>query len=422
MTLLAAFIPRSLDAHEIPASVIVRLTVRQDSSAVHVSARVPLESIRDIDFPLRSGTAYVDLVRADSLLRQAVETWIVPSIRVAGGGLQVAGRIASSRLTLNGRAVPADAMIPMQSLSLDTEIDYPVAATPDITIDPQLARLGVRTRSVVTFQNIDGSERMFEYMGDPGPLRMNPRWYHAAGQFVTLGFEHILGGIDHLLFVFCLVLPFRRLKPLIGVITAFTIAHSITLIASSLEWAPDALWFPPLVEVLIAASIAWMALENIVLAATGKAGKLERRWILAFGFGLFHGFGFAFALKESLQFAGRHLALSLFSFNVGVELGQVAVLVAAIPLLGLLYKHVVPEKLGVVILSAFVTHTAWHWLIERWVVLRQYQFEWTLAGMLPLIRVVMAMSIGVGIATILGGLIRSRFGSQPGSAIHESTP
>ena len=107
---------------------------------------------------------------------------------------------------------------------------------------------------------------------------------------------------------------------------------------------------------------------------------------------------------------------------MGVELGQVAVLVAAIPVLGLLYKRVVPEKLGVIILSAFVTHTAWHWLIERWGVLRQYQFEWTIAGMLPLIRVIMAMSIGVGIAAILGGLIRSRFGSQPGSAIHESTP
>jgi hypothetical protein len=249
---------------------------------------------------------------------------------------------------------------------------------------------------------------MFEYLGDPGQLRMNPRWYHAAWQFITLGFTHILDGIDHLLFVLCLVLPFRRLKPLIGVVTAFTVAHSITLIASTLGWAPDALWFPPLVEMLIAASIVWMALENIVLAARGETAKLERRWILAFGFGLVHGFGFAFALRESLQFAGRHLALSLFSFNVGVELGQIIVLLAAIPVLGLLYRRVVSEKVGIIIISAFITHTAWHWLVDRWTILRQYQIEWTLAGLLPVIRVVMALSLGVAIAAIIGRLIAIR--------------
>jgi hypothetical protein len=402
-----AALPATIDAHEIPASVIVRMKVRQDSSGVRVFTRVPLESIRDIDFPLRPGTPYVDLVRSDSLLREAVETWILTSVEVTGGGLQVAGRIRSARLTLNGQPVPANALIPVQSLALDSELEYPVASSADVTIDPKLARLGVRTRSVVTFANLDGSERMFEYAGDPGPLRMNPRWYHAAWQFIALGFGHILDGIDHLLFVLCLVLPFRRLRPLIGIVTAFTVAHSITLVASSLGWAPDALWFPPLVEVLIAASIAWMALENIVMAATGKTGKLERRWLLAFGFGLIHGFGFAFALKESLQFAGKHLALSLLSFNVGVELGQIAVLLAAVPLLGLLYKRVVPETLGIIILSAFITHTAWDWLIDRWVAFRQYQIEWTLVGLLPLIRVVMAMAIGVGLAAIIGRLIRT---------------
>jgi hypothetical protein len=400
--------PTAIEAHEIPASVIVRMTVRQDSSAVHVSVRVPLESIRDMDFPLRAGTPYVDLTRADSLLPEAVETWIIPSIKVSAAGSEVAGRLRSTRLTLNGQPVSAGAMVPVQSLALDAELEYPVVASRGVTIDPTLARLGVRTRSVVTFQNLDGSERMFEYLGDPGPLRMNPRWYHAAWQFAALGFEHILDGIDHLLFVLCLVLPFRRLKPLIGIVTAFTVAHSITLIASSLGWAPDALWFPPLVEVLIAASIAWMALENIVMAATGKTGKLERRWLLAFGFGLIHGFGFAFALKESLQFAGKHLALSLLSFNVGVEVGQVAVLAAAVPLLGLLYKRVVAEKIGIIVISAFITHTAWHWLIDRWGALRQYQIEWSLTGMLPLIRVAMALSIGVALAAIIARLIRLR--------------
>src|SRR4029077_14421226 len=153
------------------------------------------------------------------------------------------------------------------------------------------------------------------------------------------GFEHILDGIDHLLFIFCLVIPFRKIRPLIGIVTAFTVAHSITLIASAAGLAPSGLWFPPLIEVLIALSIVYMALENIV------GPKLERRWMLAFGFGLVHGFGFSFALRDSLQFAGSHLLTSLLAFNVGVEIGQIAVLCVAIPVLALVFKHVVAERM-----------------------------------------------------------------------------
>jgi hypothetical protein len=411
--------PRVANAHEIPTSVLVRMLVQQDSSKVRIVVRVPLESIRDIDFPVKNGGMYVDLVRADSLVPQAVATWIVPALRVIADGRDVTGHVVAMRLT------PRYDNVPVQGLTLETELEYPVAVTARVGVEPALARLGVRTRSVVTFRNIDGTVRMFEYMGDPGVLRMNPRWYHAAWSFITLGFEHILDGIDHLLFVLCLVLPFRRLKPLIGIVTAFTVAHSITLIASTLGWAPDALWFPPLVEVLIAASIAWMALENIVLASSRRQPPAaKRRWLLAFGFGLIHGFGFAFALKESLQFAGSHLALALVSFNIGVELGQIVVLVAAIPLLSLLYSRVVAERTGIIIISAFITHTAWHWLGDRWTALRQYQIDWTLVEMLPLIRIAMAVAIGVGLATIVGRLIRGRLGETgpAGDTRAESPP
>ena len=80
-----------------------------------------------------------------------------------------------------------------------------------------------------------------------GLVRLDPRWHQAALQFVRLGFSHILDGIDHLLFLFCLVIPFRRLRSLVAIVTSFTVAHSITLIASAYNLAPDALWFPPLI-------------------------------------------------------------------------------------------------------------------------------------------------------------------------------
>jgi hypothetical protein len=408
MTLVALLLPGVANAHEIPASVIVRMTVQQDSAALRIMTRVPLESIRDIEFPLKPGTPYVDLVRADSLLRQAVETWILPGIVVRETGAATEGRIRGARLTLNGKPVPAATLVPVQSLWLDAELEYPATTTAGVTLEPKLARLGVRTRSIVTFRNLDGSEQVLEYSGNPGVLRMNPRWYHAAWRFITLGIGHILDGIDHLLFLLCLVLPFRRIKPLIGIVTAFTVAHSITLIASSLGFAPDALWFPPLIEVLIAASIAWMAIENILAATGNTTPAVGRRWLMAFGFGLVHGFGFAFALRESLQFAGRHFALSLVSFNVGVEIGQIAVLCAAVPLLGLIYDRVASQKVAMIIISAFVTHTAWHWLVDRWTLLREYQVDWSLAGLLPVIRVVMALAIVVGLAAIAGRLFQIR--------------
>ena len=214
--------------------------------------------------------------------------------------------------------------------------------------------------------------RAFEYSGNPGLVRLDPRWHQAALRFVALGFEHILDGIDHLLFLACLVIPFRRLLPLAAIVTAFTVAHSVTLIASAFELAPDALWFPPFVETMIAMSIVYMAFENIV------GVQLQRRWLITFGFGLIHGFGFSFALRETLQFAGSHLLTSLLAFNLGVELGQLLVLVLLVPALSLLFRFVVAERVGTILLSALVAHTSWHWMSERAAQLSQFPFEFAL--------------------------------------------
>src|ERR1035437_2846689 len=98
--------------------------------------------------------------------------------------------------------------------------------------------------------------------------------------------------------------------------------------------------------------------------------------MIAFGFGLVHGFGFSFALRQTLQFAGSHLLTSLLSFNVGVGLGQIFMLALFIPALDILFRFVVAERMGTIILSALVAHTAWHWMTERASVLRQYRFQW----------------------------------------------
>jgi hypothetical protein len=102
-----------------------------------------------------------------------------------------------------------------------------------------------------------------------------------------------------------------------------------------------------------------MALENIV------GGDLRRRWLITGLFGLIHGFGFSYGLKQNLQFAGGHLLVSLFSFNLGIEIGQLAVLAVILPALALVSRYAMAGRVGVIILSAVVAHTGWHWMIER---------------------------------------------------------
>jgi hypothetical protein len=237
-------------------------------------------------------------------------------------------------------------------------------------MEPDFARLGLRTTTVVRFLHHDGVERLFEFSGDPGLVRLDPRWHHAFFRFVKTGMEHILDGIDHLLFVICLLIPFRRIRPLIAIVTSFTVAHSITLFASAFGLVPDALWFPPLIETLIAGSIVYMAFENIV------GSRWQRRWAIAFGFGLVHGFGFSFALSETLQFAGTHLLTSLLAFNLGVEIGQLVIIVLAVPLLNWLFRNAISERMGTIILSAILAHSGWHWLSNRAGDLAAYSFHW----------------------------------------------
>ena len=194
-------------------------------------------------------------------------------------------------------------------------------------------------------------------------------------------------------------------------VTAFTVAHSITLIASAYNLGPDAGWFPPLVDTLIAISIVYMALENIV------APGLRRRWLIAFGFGLVHGFGFSFALRDTMQLAGSHLLTSLLSFNVGVELGQLAVLAVLVPALTLLFRFVVAERMGTIILSAIVAHTGWHWMIDRAQLLSRYQFDLpdlTLAWFAAAVRWLMIVVAMAGAWWLLKMIFRPR---QPDSAI-----
>lgn len=386
VSLLAQALPAS--AHDIPSDVQVQAFIRPSGDRLQLLVRVPLKCMRDVDFP-QDGSGFLEATNFAPLLRDAATLWIsdfvamyeervlLPKPRVAA--VQVSLESNRSFQTfgealrhVTGPMLSGDVkVVPNQAL-FDVLFEYPIHSRRSrFSIRPGFERLGARVVTVLHFVPPDGSVRSFEFFGNPGLVALDPAWYQAALTFVSLGFFHILDGTDHLLFLLCLAIPFRQVRGLLAAVTAFTLAHSITLAASALHLAPDALWFPPLVETLIAVSIVWMALENII----GKT-TTERRWIIAFCFGLVHGFGFSFALRETLQLAGTHLLSSLLAFNVGVELGQVLVLATLVPALYLLFQFVVAERMGTILLSAFVAHTGWHWTLERGEILRRYSFDW----------------------------------------------
>src|SRR5437762_630655 len=385
---LFLFLPFFARAHDIPNDVTVQMFVKPEGTHLHLLVRVPLKAMRDISFPQR-GPGYLDIERAAVLLPGAARLWIAGFFETyEGGALLPNPQVVSTRISLpsdfsfasyeqalahvTGPPLPHSTDVAWDQTMLDVLFDTPIQSDRSrFSIQPRFARLGLRVITVLRFLPPGGAVRAFECDGDPGLVRLDPRWHQAALRFVDLGFLHILDGTDHLLFLFCLVIPFRRLRALIPVVTAFTVAHSLTLIASAYNLAPDFLWFPPLIETLIAASIVYMALENIA-----GASSLGRRWMIAFGFGLVHGFGFSFALRQSLQFAGSHLLTSLLSFNIGVELGQLLVLILLIPLLQLFFRYAVAERMGTIIVSALVAHTGWHWMLDRGSRLRQFSFEW----------------------------------------------
>ena len=413
-------LPIGLHAHDIPADVTIQAFLKPDGQRLYLLVRVPLRAMLDIDFPKR-GPGYLDLARADGTLRDAATMWIADNVEVYEDDTRLLDRrVVDARVSLpsdrsfgsydeavahlRGPRLPNDTELFWDQGMLDVLFEYPIHSDRShFAIHPMLARLGLRVMTVLRFLPPTGAVRAFEWPGDPGLVRLDPSWRQAAFQFVELGFFHILDGTDHLLFLFCLVIPFRRFRSLAVVVSAFTIAHSITLLASAYNVVPDVLWFPPLIETLIAMSIVYMALENIVGA------QLQRRWMITFAFGLVHGFGFSFALRQTLQFAGSHLLTSLLSFNVGVELGQLLVLALLIPALDLLFRFVVAERIGTIILSALVAHTAWHWTIERGDRLRQFQFRWPALGAATLaaaMRWAILILLVLAVGWLLFGILR----------------
>jgi hydrogenase/urease accessory protein HupE len=222
-------------------------------------------------------------------------------------------------------------------------------------------RLARGHRQLLSIRRDDNSllvQRMLDANTDGvGDLGLASTRADTTLQFFVLGIHHILGGYDHLLFLGALLLVARGVRGVVTTLTAFTVAHSLTL---GLAVTGVVTMPARIVEPLIAASIVYVGLENLLRQ------QPPPRWKLTFGFGLIHGFGFAGALRElGIGSSGLAVALPLGSFNLGVEAGQIAVALATLPLLWALRAQ---PALSIRVTSAcsiLVVFAGSCWLIER---------------------------------------------------------
>ncbi len=402
-TLTAALVflavaPRPAVSHDIPDEIRIPVFVRELDGELHVVARVPLLLLLSLNVP-KWGAGYLDFERADPVLRRAGGVFAeeAPLFHPDGSLLPPnlqAYRVAlpwdrtftsfdAARETVLSDPLPADTQVFWNQGFLDFYLTYPAPADGSVEIECNVAPgFGDRVALDVLYERREAEggdlkSNLYHISVREGRVALDPSPFQAFFAFGRSGVEHILTGWDHLLFLICLIAPFgqlSRIKHLLIMVTGFTVAHSVTLVSAALGHAPEALWFVPLVEGVVAVSILYTAIENLISAS------VVRRAVLAFVFGLFHGFGFAFALGESLAFAGDHLPLALFSFNLGVEAGQAAVVLAAIPILHLFSGSDRSRFAVSALLSVIGGHAAWHLLESRFSELSR---AWAISGGAP---------------------------------------
>jgi hypothetical protein len=427
-------------AHEIEEEVRIRIYLKPETNSLTALIRVPLIAMRDFDFASRASGA-IDLERIDAQLIDAVSLWLLNDLSLYESGRKLAPpaiealRVAlpsdrsfddfiTARSSIRQARLTPDTELYAEHALLDVALVYQIEdERSEFTLQPTLGRLGIRTLTQIRYLTPGGDVRGISFTGDPGRVSLDPGFPEVFGQFLQVGFGHVLEGIDHLLFVLVLVIPLVRIRVLVAVITAFAIAQSITLAAALFDLVPTGLWFPPLIEVLIAASIFYLAIENMLQPS------IRRRWVVAFGFGLVHGFGFSFVLRETVQFAGDHLLTSLLAFNIGIELGQLLVVIVAVPILKRLYQQMQKASKGffspvggteegavgggvrepyrplMILLSAVIAHSAWHWLVERWELFSQYRPELPAADLVLVLGVIRWLLL-ILTATLVAWLLR----------------
>ncbi len=248
--------------------------------------------------------------------------------------------------------------------NIQLKLSFPIEATGAFNVrSAWLERLPYGHRQYATVRDTEGALLVREMLDKSEPaFEIEISTAPQAGSamqtfrsFLVLGVEHIAGGYDHLLFLLALLIVGSGVRAAAGIITSFTVAHSVTLALAAFGWVR----LPAeVVEPLIAASIVYVGVENL------WRGHGRHRWLLTFGFGLIHGLGFASVLEELLT-AGDQILLPLLSFNLGVELGQLAIAALVLPLVWTWQRRSTFTARYAQACSLCIALAGAYWLVDR---------------------------------------------------------
>ena len=374
-------------AHEVPDDVRINVFAKPSGNKLQLIVRVPANAFIDNWLPTMAGTPYLDLAQANAVLPSAAETWVADLITIYEGNTRLERpKILTTVLTRQsdtfpGAALPPNALVTIERAAADVQLEVPIRwDRSDFTFVPRFERLGVLVTTTLSFLPPGGGIRTYEYEGDPEPFRLNPSWDQSASHFIAAGFLNIFDETDHFLLLFCVALLFRRFRALIPFAVAFTIAHSLTLVA--FDRGTPGVWVPPLAGTLMALSVGYLALECMVKPEAGT-----KRLLFATASGVAYGSGFWFSLRPVLQFGGEHPVVSILSFNLGIEFCQLLVLTLLV-----FCFYVVPvSRIVAIILAGIVAHMAWHRMTERAFALNRFEsqlqwpvfdLKWMLAGLI----------------------------------------
>jgi hypothetical protein len=343
LTLLAVglvLVPESAAAHPINVAY-ASVTIADDGVTIRLSVNLfELDLLLSLD---RDGDALIDQHELDLSAERVVE-YLSRHVAVTADG--------------RARTLKSDVMHIAQGADgkqlLETTLLFPgaPAAAYSIRCDP-LTDLGSDHRTLAKISR-NGRTEQFVFQQGVAYLSAQQAFSAAFVQFLQLGVLHIFTGYDHILFLLGLLLATERLLDAVKIITAFTLAHSITLALAALDLV---VLNAKLVEAGIALSIVYIAAENLLQKKSG------RRWMVSFAFGLVHGFGFANVLRE-MDLQRSSLLASLLSFNIGVELGQLVIVILILPVLAMARRtHAFPIAMNCA--SVLILLQGLWWFYER---------------------------------------------------------
>jgi hypothetical protein len=400
-----------LRAHDVPLEVVTFVSV--EGPRLMVLARVPIVLLADAHLPTRPD-GFLDLQAIDGPLR-AVAGDVARNLDVMAGDRPLplpsaawavlprpdasfdTYEAARARFAAPRAPVDASANIDPSKGLLDLQFEYPTASA-EGHVSVRFNGLRAANRAVQTpvrYVTAAHTTRTFVVAGGPQRVSLEPGGPSVASQFARLGVEQLAQSPEHLLFLLCLVIPPRRIRTVLGAFGAFAAVYVVALAASALMPRPMDLPLLLGLQTATAATLVVAALQNITTP------RLVWVRIVSGVFGIVDGASFGSAYRDAWMLAGPHTLVSLVAFTAPVVLGSIWLLLILQPVVGLVYRSGLPQRIAIILLSAVPVHAGLHGVLDRGSQLLQLDFAGSDVALFALTRHWQAVLLVFGLAILL---------------------